>query len=232
MTQLLLPAWRTVALLCGLLAGLCATPAHALPEDREQPIHITADKAVRDEKRGLTVYSGNVEMRQGSMELEADTLTIYHEANDANKIVARGAPARMRQQPEIDKGLVHAHAAIITYLRDVERVNLRKGAHLERDDGTLVTGDSIDYFIIKQLVKAESDRNDEDNKVVVVIPPSVHQGAAADDAPPPGDDAGTPPESTAAPEAAPAPGEAGSEDGADDTGPATEDGGGGGTQGE
>jgi lipopolysaccharide export system protein LptA len=163
------------AMLTVLLLALPCTQATALPEDREQPIHITADKAVRDEKRGVTIYTGSVEMRQGSMELDADSLTIFHEAEDANKIVARGKPARMRQQPEPDEGLVHAEARVITYLRDRELVKLRIGAYLEREDGTLVTGDSIDYFITQQLVKAESDRSDEDNKVVVVIPPSLHQ---------------------------------------------------------
>ena len=145
----------------------------ALSDDREQPIHITADKAVRDEKQGVTIYSGNVQMRQGSMELDADSLTIFHEARDANKIVARGAPAKMRQQPEIDKGLVHAHASVITYFRREELVHLRTDAELTRDDGTLVTGDSIDYYITRELVRAESDRNDEDKKVFVVIPPTL-----------------------------------------------------------
>jgi lipopolysaccharide export system protein LptA len=165
------------------LTALGAGPALALPDDREQPIHITADKAVRDEKRGVTIYSGNVEMRQGSLELDADSLTIFHEAEDADKIIARGAPAKMRQQPEIDSGIVNAHAEEITYLRRSERVNLRSGAHLERDDGTLVTGDSIDYFIVQQVVRAESDTTNADNKVVVVIPPSVHQGEDTDQPP-------------------------------------------------
>ena len=150
-----------------------ATVGIALPDDREQPIHITADKAVRDEKRGVTIYTGNVQMRQGSMELDADSLTIFHEDRDANKIVARGQPAKMRQQPEIDEGLVHAHALVITYFRREELVHLRTEAELTRDDGTLVTGDSIDYYIARELVKAESDRNSEDKKVVVVIPPSL-----------------------------------------------------------
>ncbi|MDX1733349.1 MAG: LptA/OstA family protein, partial [Halioglobus sp.] len=79
--------------LAALLAAslpLWAPAASALPDDREQPIHITADTAVRDEKRGVTIYSGHVQMRQGSMELDADSLTIYHEAADADKFVARG----------------------------------------------------------------------------------------------------------------------------------------------
>jgi len=190
-----------------LLSALLPLAASGLPDDREQPIHITADKAVRDEKRGVTVYSGNVQMRQGSMELDADSLTIYHQNEDANRFVARGSPARMRQQPEIDKGLVHAHAEVITYFRDQERVHLRSTARIEREDGTLVTGDSIDYFITRELVKAESDRSDKDNKVFVVIPPSLHQGGSDTDEEAPAT-AGGPaqPEASAAPGSDPATG--------------------------
>lgn len=169
--DILQPLVTTLVLIA--LSTVFTVPGYALPDDREQPIHISADKAVRDEKQGVTIYSGNVQMRQGSMELDADSLTIYHEAKDANKIVARGTPAKMRQQPEIDEGLVHAHAESITYFRNEELVHLRTNAELTRDDGTLVTGNSIDYFITRELVKAESDGNDKDNKVFVVIPPAL-----------------------------------------------------------
>ena len=73
-----------------LVSQLCL----ALPDDREQPIHISADEALRDEKRGVTVYSGNVQMNQGSMHIEADRVTIYHIEAEADKIVARGQPGK------------------------------------------------------------------------------------------------------------------------------------------
>ena len=150
---------------------LVAGPAQALPDDRDQPIHITADKALRDEKLGVTVYSGNVQMDQGSMRITADTLTIYHITEEADRIVAEGRPAKMQQQPELDKGPVHAHAGVIEYFRDEERVHLQSNARVEQD-GAVVAGDSIDYLIAEQLVKADSDQTLEGNRVQVIIPPS------------------------------------------------------------
>ena len=158
-----------------LLLGVQAAVTHALPDDRDQPIHLTADKALRDEKNGVTVYTGNVQMKQGSMELEADTLTIYHRSDDASEIVAEGNPARMRQQPELDEGIVHAHADVIKYFKNEDRVHLQTNAHLEQD-GSAVDGDSIDYLMSEQLITAESDQTRADNKVVVIIPPSVDSG--------------------------------------------------------
>lgn len=168
---------RLLLLLLPLSTGL----AYALPDDRDQPIHISADTALRDEKQGFTVYSGNVQMSQGSMEIEADKLTIYHVDEEADKIVAEGAPAKMRQQPELEKGLVHAHAGVIEYYKREDKVHLQTNARIEQD-GALVTGDSIDYFIAKQLVKADSDQTQDGKRVQVVIPPSVTQDEDEDPA--------------------------------------------------
>ena len=157
---------RVVALLVGLLLAIVAS---ALPDDRDQPIRITADTTIRDEKQGFTVYSGNVHMTQGSMDIEADKLTIFHETAQADKIVAEGKPARMQQKPAVDEPMVRAHAEIIEYYKIEERVHFRIDAHIDQD-GASVTGDSIDYFIAEQLVKADSDKATEGNRVQVVIP--------------------------------------------------------------
>jgi lipopolysaccharide export system protein LptA len=155
-----------------LLLCLPAILSQALPDDRKQPIHITADKALRDEIKGVTIYSGHVKLVQGSMELEADKLTIYHTSQDAEEIIAEGHPARMRQQPEVGKGVVNAHAEVIHYFRTEERVLLQTNARIEQD-GAVVAGNSIEYLIAKQLITAESDPTKPNGPVVVVIPPSV-----------------------------------------------------------
>jgi lipopolysaccharide export system protein LptA len=157
-----------------LLLSVTTVPSQALPDDRKQPIHITADKALRDEKKGVTVYSGHVHLVQGSLELEADTLTIYHTSEDAEEIIAEGHPAKMRQQPELDKPIVNAHANVIHYFRTEERVLLQTDASIDQD-GAVVAGNSIEYLIAKQLITAESDQTQAGNKVVVVIPPNLQQ---------------------------------------------------------
>ena len=167
----LFPRRLAAALLAAIFAsGIC----QALPDDRSQPIHISADMALRDEKKGVTVYSGNVQMNQGSMYIEADTLTIYHIEAEADKIVAEGTPARMRQRPDMEKGPVHARALVIEYYQREEKVHLRTQARVEQD-GAIVAGDSIDYFIAEELVKADSNGAEEGNRVQVVIPPSASQ---------------------------------------------------------
>ncbi|MDH4039221.1 MAG: lipopolysaccharide transport periplasmic protein LptA [Gammaproteobacteria bacterium] len=170
---------RVAALLAALLsAGI----AHALPEDRDQPIRITADTAIRDEKQGFTVYTGNVHMIQGSLDILADTITIFHETAQADKIVAEGKPAKMQQQPAVDEPLVKAEAEIIEYYKIEDRVHLKVNAHITQD-GASVAGDTIDYYITDQLVKADSEQSPDGKRVQVVIPPTVLREEKADNGP-------------------------------------------------
>jgi lipopolysaccharide export system protein LptA len=156
------------------LGAMLSAPVFALPEDREQPIRVTADQALRNEKEGFTVYSGNVEMVQGTLNITANKITIYRIIEEADKIVAKGHPAHLQQQPELGKGLVNAHAEIIEYYKDEARVHLKQNALIEQD-GSKVTGDTIDYYVNEQLVKAGSNRTKENSRVVVVIPAQAIQ---------------------------------------------------------
>jgi len=164
--------WAPISIVTLVACLLPAGIASALPDDRDQPIHITADTAIRDEKQGFTVYSGNVHMIQGSLDIVADTITIFHETAQADKIVAEGKPAKMQQKPAVDEPLVRARAEIIEYFKIEDRVHLKINAHITQD-GASVTGDSIDYYIADQLVKAASEEAPDGQRVQVVIPPKV-----------------------------------------------------------
>ncbi len=157
-----------------LAAALAATQVVALPDDRDQPIRIEADQALRDEKQGFTRYEGNVKMDQGSLKIEADRITVYHDQREADRIIAEGNPASLQQQPEPNKGLVKARARLIEYFKSEDRVRLSEDANIEQD-GSIVTGDSIDYYITEQLVRADSDKSREDSRVQVVIPAQAVQ---------------------------------------------------------
>ncbi len=153
---------------------LAPLPAVALPDDKNQPIHIEANEAVRDEKTGLTFYRGNVKIRQGSMRIAADVVTLFHIQSDADKIVAEGQPARMQQRRDLESEPIHAEGEIIEYYKDEERVHIRNNAKLEQD-GSTVRSDSIEYYINQELVKAAADEginSEESGRVRVVIPPS------------------------------------------------------------
>ena len=155
-----------------LLCSLVSSVSWGLPTDKEQSIHISADQAMRDEKTGLTTYTGSVEFVQGTLRITADKISIYQQSEGAGKIVAKANPARLQQKPQIDKELMHAHAQTIEYFEEQDRIHLENDAQIEQG-GSKVTGKTIDYFISKELVKAESDASQENSRVNVVIPPSM-----------------------------------------------------------
>lgn len=171
------------SLYCNLLVRLAASAclivaasASALPDDSRQPIRISADQALRDERQGFTEYTGNVRMQQGSLQIEAEKITVFHRQAAADRILAQGNPARLQQQPEVDKGIVHAAAQHIEYFKEEERVHLRRQARIEQE-GSVVTGDTIDYYMAEQRVRADAGRREDGGRVEVVIPAQVLEGA-------------------------------------------------------
>lgn len=172
---------RLRALAALLLAGIPAF-VQALPDDRDQPIYISSDRAERDERKGTTVYTGDVEIDQGSLHISASSVTIRESGDAVNEILATGDPAKMRQKPAEDREPVYARARTIQYDVSGEVLTLIDDASVTQE-GTTVTGDRIVYYITEERVKASGGGNASGKeRVKVVIPPrrsGTRQGPAA-----------------------------------------------------
>ena len=154
--------------------------AMALDSDRNQPIQIVADVAVRDELAGETRHEGNVVLTQGSLVITADTLSISHNVDEADKIVATGRPATLVQQPTPDQAPVDASALRIEYVRSQDLVRLLKNARIAQDGSTL-SGSQIDYLVSQRTVRAAGTPGAKGaSRVEVVIPPENLRGDASD----------------------------------------------------
>ncbi len=66
--------------------GLTAVPAFALPSDRQQSISLVADRATFNERTGVTTYSGNVIIEQGTMKLQAASIVANLNAKKRNQL--------------------------------------------------------------------------------------------------------------------------------------------------
>lgn len=142
-----------------------------LPEDSNQPIKIESDSAESNQSTGLTEYSGNVVIRQGSMAINADQVTIYYAEGKVNRILSIGKPASFRHQLQADESTVIADGEIIDYLLTEDTVNLQKSASLARN-GSLVTGDMIFYDIKNGTWKANGNNRGNKKRIQLVIPAS------------------------------------------------------------
>lgn len=142
----------------------------ALPSDKYETIKGRAASLTIDNKTGVATYSGNVNVQQGSLNIVAESLMVHRNAQgDVEKMVATGSPARFQQQPEEDKGVITASAKSITYIPAKQYLRLVDNASVEQD-GSVMSGATIDYDLVKEILKA-SGNNQSDDGVILTIPP-------------------------------------------------------------
>jgi len=80
---------------------LLSSEAHARKSDFTQPIDVNADRSEFDEKAGVQVLIGNVEIIQGTMLIKADRIAIsLDENNQLSKIEGSGSPIQFTQENE------------------------------------------------------------------------------------------------------------------------------------
>jgi len=105
-----------------LLACLAAPTAHALGNDRDKPMDVTADYSKinqgKDKQPGTTYLRGNVRVVQGTMKANAAEATIHQKANgDVQRVVMTGKQAHVEQRQE-GGGLMTADADQIDFNND------------------------------------------------------------------------------------------------------------------
>ena len=150
----------------------------ALPSDKEQEIHILAKTASASQKDGVVVYSGDVKLTQGTLEITAEKITLRTNSKQkVETIVAEGSPARYQQQPDEKKAVIHAEALNITYSVGKDQVILDKNAYIEQN-GATTKASRVEYDITSGTVKANGSvkangPGDQSDRVEFVIPPQI-----------------------------------------------------------
>ena len=181
-----------------LLLTLGTTGALALPDDRNQPIEIQANSAERNAKTGVTTYTGNVDIRQGSIHIAADTVVLHSSNDELTRIDATGNQATYTQQLSGPDDTVDARANTLRYLVSEDKLLLEGNGSLKQQGGS-ISGERIEYDVKAEHVRAQAaERGSADNgkRITVIIPPakkkpadstsasdSSSSDASADDAP-------------------------------------------------
>ena len=154
--------------------------AQALPEDTQQEIRISSDKASLDREKGLIVYTGNVKMKQGTLSIEADKVTLIRNEQGLQKVTAKGQPAKYEQILSENEDKTHAYGNTIIYRTDIEKLTLIENAGLEKS-GNLFTGEKIVYSIKDQQVQADGQSQEKSGgRIKMVIQPQDAQADASD----------------------------------------------------
>lgn len=157
-----LAGWPAGTLLLLSLAAFMVPPALALPEDRELPITIDADEGTFRSRSGEASFRGNVYLKQGTLEVWADTLDIRRdpETGTLQYLEARGQPARYQELPSADGELIRVRGLRIEYLPSEDIIVTEGEGELEQANNR-INAEFIRYHLLDETLEVRSRRSTE-----------------------------------------------------------------------
>jgi len=144
-----------------LIAIFFTTFAFALSEDAKQSIEIEAESVIVDEASGFNEFSGNAEVRQGSLLMTAELIQVQTNIDGVETMKATGTvgkPAKYIQSQENQARFIEATATLITYDVNEGMIFLVGNAYLIQGFDSF-SGDKLTYDINndKVIVKGSED---------------------------------------------------------------------------
>jgi len=154
--------------------------AHALESDRQQPISIDADQGSLDQKNQVTVFTGNVIIKQGTLNIRAGSVNVSRNDKGEQFMKASGSPVRFSQTLDDNKGTVNGQANNVTYSSAINLVTLTGNAKVQRGgdvaEGAVITYNTkTEVYTINGSSKSGAKSAAKSGRVSVVIQPSSTQ---------------------------------------------------------
>ena len=160
---------RPLALTLVLALSLTA-PALALESDQQQPLSLESDAAEMDEAKRLSVYTGKVIVRQGTLEIHADQVTIHHAVDKRPElIIATGQPATYQQRVEGEERPIQAEALRMEYQATKDEITLIDQAVVFQGTDTF-RSDRIVYDRLNARVKAGTSAQGKERVRIHITP--------------------------------------------------------------
>ena len=125
----------------------------ALSDDRQQAIELEADSVDINESAGMSIYQGDVLLRQGSITIQADRITVHHKGSRPTLVVAEGRPVSFKQRPDDGKPDIIAQANRMEYRVGSEELVFSGKARVSQGKDSF-SSDRIVYDRVKSVVKA------------------------------------------------------------------------------
>ncbi|MDL5026315.1 lipopolysaccharide transport periplasmic protein LptA [Vibrio gigantis] len=148
---------------------LAAPNVYALSSDSEQPVYIDSDSQQLDMKSNQVTFLGDVNLKQGSININADKVIVTRNAvnGEIEEIQGFGKPATFSQLTDDGKTL-YGEADDLHYQLVADRLIMTKNAMLSQD-GSIIRGSKITYQIASQKLVADSDSSE---RVSTVLQPA------------------------------------------------------------
>lgn len=164
---------KTLQGILGLLLVI-SLHSYALPEDQDQPIYVSADHATMNEITGIAVYTGDVEIRQGTMILQGSRVEMHRDNQGSiSRIVATGNPAQFQQQATPNQPITRAYGLRMDYRVPTQTVTITEQARVTQGADEF-TGERIVYDMDKSVVDAFRSESQGGQRVQMVIQPKAN----------------------------------------------------------
>lgn len=152
-----------------LMVSALTTAAYALDSDRDQPVNLEADHATFNQQTGVTVYSGNVIITQGTIRIQADSVVANLDANRSIKdVTATGKPAKFQQKISPDKGIAYGEGDKVYYDAALSQITLTGHAKITQD-GSTFNGNTLRYGMKQGDIEGNGNKQ---QRVQMTIPPN------------------------------------------------------------
>ncbi len=155
-----------------LLASSPGVLAQAPTPDEEQPVHISANSLDAQEKKGISIYKGNVIVTQGSLTLKGDEIMVKHPNNQLQTVKSTGQPASFKRFSQTDQSWLKGKANLIEYDALNKTVLLVGNAQVEQPGQHLIKGPKLFYDMANQTLKAQSTEQ-EKGRISVTFNPAT-----------------------------------------------------------
>ena len=166
-----------VSLIVGMIGSTSIYAATKKNKKLEpEPVDIKSNYLLLDEKKGISIYKGNVLLIKGTLIIKADKITLYSDGEKLTKALITGSPADVRHKPENEEKM-HSQAKKIEYFVEKERLILNGEAFVDQGDRHF-SGESIEYDTRQRIITASGQKgavntknNPPKRRVHVIIGP-------------------------------------------------------------
>lgn len=149
----------------------------AAPEEERGPIHVVTREAIRDEVNGSTILLGDVTLRQGSLQITADQVTLERVVREGDRISASGSPATVRQESASGGDPIYAEAGRILYQGPKAMLQLFDSVMVQQGNSTMRC-ERVDYLMNREYLRALGANG---QRVQTIIPPERIQSMSKGD---------------------------------------------------
>lgn len=150
-------------------------------DDREQPIHISADRIEINQKKSTTVYIGRVSFIQGGLRINAARAEARYKGDKIDTVIATGKPVTLYQRSEEPGQDLQGWALRLEYHALDNKLDLFNEVRLQQGT-SVVQCTTLHYNLADSTLNAEGDGGE--GRVTVAIEPKKNEPGAAPDNPP------------------------------------------------